>query len=35
VLQQLEASHNPQHRKQLEEALADLDERLKQQGQQR
>jgi len=30
VLQQLEASRNPRHRKLLEEALADLDEKLKQ-----
>ena len=30
VLQQLEAAQNPQHRKLLEEALADLDEKLKQ-----
>ena len=29
VLQQLEASTNPRHRKVLEEALADLDEKLK------
>lgn len=29
VLQQLEASANPRHRKLLEEALADLDEKLK------
>ena len=28
VLQQLEASPNPRHRKLLEEALADLDEKL-------
>jgi len=30
VLQELEASPNPRHRKLLEEALADLDEKLKQ-----
>ena len=30
VLQQLEASPNPRHRQLLEEALADLDEKLKQ-----
>ncbi len=30
VLQQLEASPNPRHRKLLEDALADLDEKLKQ-----
>ena len=29
VLQQLEASQNPRHRQLLEEALADLDEKLK------
>jgi hypothetical protein len=29
VLQQLEASQNPRHRQQLQEALADLDEKLK------
>ena len=29
VLHQLEASQNPRHRKLLEEALADLDEKLK------
>ncbi|PYX48619.1 MAG: hypothetical protein DMG79_11400 [Acidobacteria bacterium] len=29
VLQQLEASPNPRHRKLLEEALADLDQKLK------
>ncbi|HEX4785474.1 MAG TPA: hypothetical protein VH350_14130 [Candidatus Sulfotelmatobacter sp.] len=29
VLQQLEASANPRHRKLLEEALADLDRKLK------
>jgi len=28
VLQQLEASQNPRHRKLLEDALADLDEKL-------
>ena len=28
VLQQLDASQNPRHRKLLEDALADLDERL-------
>ncbi len=29
VLQQIEASANPQHRKMLEDALAELDERLR------
>jgi hypothetical protein len=29
VLQQMEASQNPRHREQLQEALADLDEKLK------
>ncbi len=29
VLQQLEASQNPRHRKLLEDTLADLDEKLK------
>jgi hypothetical protein len=29
VLQQLESSQNPRHRKLLEDALADLDEKLK------
>jgi len=29
VLQQLEASQNPRHRKVLEDSLADLDEKLK------
>jgi len=28
VLEQLEASQNPRHRKLLEDALADLDEKL-------
>jgi hypothetical protein len=28
ILQQLEAAHNPHHRKVLEDALAGLDERL-------
>jgi hypothetical protein len=31
VLQQLDASQNPRHRKLLEDALADLNEKLKQQ----
>jgi hypothetical protein len=30
VLQQMEASQNPRHRKVLQDALADLDEKLKQ-----
>jgi len=30
VLQQLEVSQNPRHRKLLEDALADLEEKLKQ-----
>jgi hypothetical protein len=29
VLQQMEASQNPRHRKLLEDALADLDEKLR------
>jgi len=29
VLQQLEVSQNPRHRKVLQDALADLDEKLK------
>ena len=29
VLQQLEVSQNPRHRKQLEDSLADLDQKLK------
>ena len=32
VLQQMEASSNPQHRKLLLDALADLDEKLKKLG---
>ncbi len=30
VLQQLEATQNPRHRKMLEDSLAELDQRLKQ-----
>ena len=32
VIQQLEAAHNPNHRKMLENALADLDAQLTQLG---